>query len=115
MDVVWVVSGQTVERALIVAQLAEEGSQARGFESLADLFAALTQETPPRVLVIDPLQLQLDEANWERIGSLALSTRTLLILSAGVTPHPADSTLRRPFSIHELVGKIRQVDRETGS
>ncbi len=108
MYAVWVVSANDVERVLIVAQLAEE-FQARGFESPADLFAGLLQETPPRVLVVDPRQLELDGAKWEAIRSLAPSARTLLILGAGVTPLTADVLLHRPFSIHELVGKIERL------
>ncbi len=104
-SIIWVVSENTNERALIVAQLEEEGFEARGFESLADLFAALAVETP-RLLVIDTMDLGLDTGKWEAVRMLTRSVRTILITPAGTSALPADLVLPRPFSIGELVGKI---------
>ncbi len=107
MNTVWIVSANRVERALMVAELDEEGFDARGFEALSDLYAAMSEEPSPTLLVVDPHELGLDDSRWEAIRSLAPRTRTLIILRTGAALLPADGTLRRPFSIGELIGRIK--------
>ncbi len=111
MSEVWVVSENFAERALIVAELTEEGFHARGLESLPDLFSAIATGTAPRVLVLDAQASVLDSVKWEAIRSLMPATHTLLIVGAGIEPLPATAVMRRPFSIGELVGKIESLMR----
>jgi DNA-binding response OmpR family regulator len=109
MTTVWVVSANTNERALMVAQLAEEGFDARGLETLSNLFAALAQEPAPHVLVIDAGTTGLDAAKWDAVKQLASASNTLTLEPAGALRPSADAVLRRPFSIGELVGKIESL------
>ncbi len=106
MPTIWFVSANLNERALSVAQLAEEGFEARGFESLAELFAALAAETPD-VLIVEALDTDLEASKWATVRILAPSTRTLLLTRAAGPSFPAEAVLLHPFSIGELVGKIR--------
>jgi DNA-binding response OmpR family regulator len=105
VQIVWVVTANPIDRALIVAQLSEEGFQAQGLESISDLFAH-NPVTLPAALILDMGDSGLDADKWGAIRSLAPSARTILLKRAGGTAFSADLVLERPFSIGELVGKI---------
>jgi DNA-binding response OmpR family regulator len=106
---VWVASASLTERALMVAALAEEGFEARGFESPADLTAVLAQGQSPEVLVLDAGGFDLKRDEWDTIKLLAPEARTILITGAMGDLMPADHTLRRPLSIGELAGRIKRI------
>jgi CheY-like chemotaxis protein len=106
---IWVASGNTTERALIVAALEEEGLEARGLESHAELLAALAHGPPPEVLLLDVGALDLTRENWVNITRLAPSAGTVLVCGSTTEMLPANLVLRRPISIGELVSKIKPI------
>jgi hypothetical protein len=106
---IWVASGNTTERALMVAALVGEGFEARGFETPADLVATLSSGLAPRVLVLDPGRLDFKREAWEAVKGLAPDALTVLILGANSEPLDADHILRRPLSIGDLANKIKKI------
>jgi DNA-binding response OmpR family regulator len=105
--IVWVLSTNPTERALIVAELAEEGFAARGFESVTDLMADLAVGQTPDVLILDAGEVKLAPDTWKAISSRAPAARTIVITGLLGSSLPADRVVRRPFSIGELADKIK--------
>ncbi len=105
--IVWVLSTNPTERALIVAELAEEGFAARGFESVSDLMAGLAVGQTPGVLIIDTGEVEVAPDMWNAIRARAPAARTIVITGLLGGALLADQVVRRPFSIGELANKIK--------
>jgi hypothetical protein len=106
---VWVTSGNTTERALLVASLAEAGFDARGFESTKEVRAELGKGLIPEVLVIDTLGVAPMSEELETMQPRAAGAKLVLISGGAPEPLPADLILRRPISIGELSEKIKGI------
>ncbi len=105
--IVWVLSTNPTERALIVAELAEEGFAARGFESVSDLMTGLAVGQTPDALILDAGEVELAPDTWKAIRARAPAARTIVITGLLGGSPPADQVVRRPFSIGELANKIK--------
>lgn len=106
---VWVLSAEATELALIVASLAEEGFEARGFQIADDLDVALSSGRPPDVLVLDTNVPKLTSAEWDKLRSHAPSAVTFLMTGSLVNILRADHIIRRPISIGELSTVIKTI------
>jgi DNA-binding NtrC family response regulator len=106
---IWVALRSTTERSLLVASLTEEGFDARGFESTADVRAELASGHPPEVLLIDTGGSERMREELENIGSLAPDSLKVVITGLVTEPLTADLILQRPISVGQLAEKIKEV------
>lgn len=104
---VWVISPNLTERALVVAALEELGLAANGFETLGELLEHGQPDTLPNVVVLDSgtVDLSLFSVLRERAPRAA----TVLLGTQWEKAISADYVLRRPISIGELTEKIHSI------
>lgn len=94
----------------MVAELAEQGFLARGFDSVSELMAGLATGQRPDVLVVDAESPELTSDRWKAIRARTPAAQTLLITGLLGTTLIADRVLRRPFSIGELANRIKDMN-----
>lgn len=92
---VWVAAPAWNERALIVAQLDAEGYEARGFESLSELRAALALEPAPDLIILDQSPLERTLGKEQAIRQMAPEAQFLFV--------------RRPVSVGEITERVRRI------
>lgn len=108
MKTVLVVGRDWKFRALLRAQLREEGFDALGFETLADAEAALsTCAPPPAAFIFDTAEAP--PAELAQLPALSEKLPLLVVASAGESlPIPEENAVRRPVQIGLLVATLAQ-------
>lgn len=112
--VVWVVGRKWRARALLRAQLREEGYEALGMETAADALEALGRpgSSVPDVLFLDPRGGTLGPGEASLLGRIAASPPPEVLVLAGAgeeCPVAHAAVVRRPVSIAALVDRIRRL------
>ena len=105
---VFVVTPNLNARALVVAELSEDGFDALGIESFAELFAELAGGAKPRVVVLD-VALGLNDDKLQAMKTLAPRAEIIVISGVGGPAVTANQVLRRPFTIRDLMSKIKRI------
>jgi DNA-binding response OmpR family regulator len=112
---VLIVSGAQWPRALLRAQLLEEGYDAVGARTLASALGVRTEEPargPVRLIVLDQAVLETEPADrLDRLRARHPGAQVLLLARSTVAPPPGDwdGVLRRPLEIAELVAAVRRL------
>ena len=106
---IWLASGSPTERALMVAALEEEGFDACGFETLAELKNDLMRGDSPDLLVLDSGALEISGGSWDDLKRIAPTTRSVLIVGSTSEALPADHILRRPISIGDFLNYMKRI------
>lgn len=112
---VLLVVGDWRERALILAQLQEEGYTVHAVDTVQWAIDLLVRGLiAPDVALVDSIGLQADERDWNALGELLADTP--LILCTGVYERAnAHNRLRptrvlvRPFRVQDVVDTVREV------
>jgi len=106
MKTVFVVGRDWKFRALLRAELREEGYDARGFETLEE--AATQLDARPAALVFDTAESAAADA--KELAQLATRLRVLVIAAAD-EPLPATEArvLRRPVPLAAIVAVVREL------
>ena len=107
MKTVLVVGRDWKFRALLRAQLREEGFEARGFESLTDVFPELSSAgTAPAALIFDTADAPQPEL--DSLASLKAPCPVVVVATADESiAAPQARVLRRPVAIGALVTELR--------
>lgn len=104
---VWVISPNLTERALVVAALEELGLAANGYETLGELPEHERPDTWPNVVVLDSGTVDL--SLFSVLREKAPRAATVLLGNQWAEAFSADYVLRRPISIGELTEKIHSI------
>lgn len=108
---VFLVIPDRAARALLGAQLLEDGFRLRGFERLGDAVAALRRERrAPAALVLD----RPDAADLAALASLPATLAVLLCVgpfdrTETLPERPALRRLLKPFTVRDLVDALRDL------
>lgn len=107
MKTVLVVGRDWKFRALLRAQLREEGFDALGFETLADATAALTSfAPPPAALIFDTAEVPRTEL--EQLVGLKAPCPVVVVAAADESiTAPQVRVLRRPVAIGTLINELK--------
>jgi DNA-binding response OmpR family regulator len=114
VDTIWVIAADWQFRAMVLAQLLEEGYQVRAMPSPQMALAALLRgEEPPHLLIVDThdgkIEPRVLHDLWQAAGQAAL----ILCGSAQhrAALHQEDLPARlmlRPFRVADLVREVRE-------
>jgi DNA-binding response OmpR family regulator len=93
-------------RALLRAQLREEGYQALGFETLQD---AETESSGAAALVFDTTDTQ--PTDWQPVLRRLQATLPAIVVSSATEELnvPAAKVLRRPLSLGDIIRVVREL------
>ena len=106
MKTVLVVGRDWKFRALLRAQLREEGFEALGFEGLAEAAAEIASSAPPPAALIFDTG-EAPPAELAQLPALAEKFLLLVVASAGeLLTIPETHILRRPVQLHQLVAAL---------
>jgi len=107
MNTILVVGRDWKFRALLRAQLREEGFEARGFESLTDVFPESSGPGPaPAALIFDTVEAP--QAELDLLASLKAGCPVVVVAAVDESvAAPQARILRRPIAIAALVGELR--------
>jgi len=102
-------------RALVRAQLLEEGFEVEAYETVRDAVAALeTGAAPPDLFIVD-ISASDDPssdvellASWSRKVPMWIIASQTFIVEKGLRGHGFEMTLLRPVDVGELVDQITQ-------
>lgn len=123
MSIIYCVEDDESIRELILYALRGGGFEAVGFETGAALFARLPQERPALVL-LDIMLPGDDGITWlKRMRAGGYSDLPVIMLTAKATEYDkvigldlgADDYITKPFSVMELLSRIRSVLRRCGA
>ena len=111
--------GEWRPRALVLAQLAEEGYDVTAVETWDEAELLLrTSATQPAVVVFDLEGEQHAQAALSTLGRLAAPGRVLILTSASILPAAAvrslgfERVLARPYSIGDVVKSLSALLRQ---
>lgn len=106
MKTVLVVGREWKFRALLRAQLREEGYEALAFETLQDIEA---EKVGAAALVFDTADFKPEE--WQpQLTQLAAALPVLIVAGADESLHlPRARVLRRPIRLAEVVSALREI------
>jgi nucleoside-diphosphate-sugar epimerase len=101
-------------RALIRAQLIEEGFEVVATDTWSMMRRHLRPGRKPRVAIVDLKGLDRPEQVLRDLAVLMKPERVLVLAAAATVPLPAISSLgfhmiRRPFTVAEVVSAVRSV------
>ena len=109
MPIVFVICDDWTLRALLRAELLEQGIEALGFECVADALHAAADGHWPALVVADEAAAQAGEPE---LPALARRSALLLITSAAgaaIVPPCGAAMLCRPVQVGEIVARVRQM------
>ncbi len=113
--VVWIISAEQWPRAMLRAELIEQGYDAIGVLSLADALTKLGYRPAesPEVVILDLNDAKISRSQLFMLAQQAIPT--LVLGGAAELNDPAlkefswASTLRRPFSVADIVAAVAQI------
>ena len=112
------ISDEWPSRALIRAELIEEGYEVQGLLSLEDALRLLsTNTTRPRLIIFDAAGYSLDPSALECLKEMSLKAPILICASRYQASQVDfkglgfDSLLVRPYTVGDLVGRVKTILR----
>ena len=102
-------------RALLRAQLLDEGFDVEAHETIADALASIEPETDPPDLFIADISASDDPSAdvealsaWSRKVPIWIIASRAYIIEKGLKGHGFEMTFLRPVDVNELVDQIKQ-------
>ena len=117
---VWIISSEQWPRALLRAELNERGYEATGYLTIDQALVELLRrpEQKPQVIVLDLAGQAITRARLTALGRASIPTivfgGAIELDNPLVGEFPWAGSLKRPFTIGEVVAKIEAIVSPTG-